>query len=58
MIKYLTGIFGTKPNKKAYNSDFSDFMRNAKARERKKVFLRVAKEATEDQRKIVYGASN
>lgn len=40
-----------------YNSGLSDFMRNAGPEEKKKVFLKVAKLATEDQRRVMQNAS-
>lgn len=40
-----------------YTSEFALFMRNASAREKKKVFLKAARLATEDQLKIMKKAS-
>lgn len=56
IIAGFLNIFRSK-RKAGYNSDFSNFMRNAKSRERKKVFLKAAKLATEDQRKMIEKAS-
>ena len=39
---------------KTETSEFSRFFRSASSRERKKVFVRAAKKANEDQRKIYY----
>ncbi len=46
----LVDLF-TKETKK--DSEFSEFIREASSREKKKVFLDVLKRATEDQRKIL-----
>ncbi len=51
MKNIFTLIFGAK--KTGYDSDFSVFMRTAKARERKKVFLKAARLATQDQQKML-----
>ncbi|MEX0652070.1 MAG: hypothetical protein WD509_02075 [Candidatus Paceibacterota bacterium] len=40
----------TDKSKKPSSSDFSDFFRKAPSRERKKVFLDVARKASEEQR--------
>jgi uncharacterized FlgJ-related protein len=46
----LDKLFGKK-NKKS--SKFSEFIRGASSREKKKVFMDVLKESTEDQRKVI-----
>lgn len=46
----LTKLFGAKSKK---DSEFSEFIREAPSREKKKVFMDVLKRATEDQRKIL-----
>lgn len=43
-------LFGKKENT---DSEFSEFIREAPSREKKKVFMDVLKRATEDQRKIL-----
>lgn len=40
------------------NNDFSDFFHNATPEEKKRVMLEVMKEASEDQRKMIEGASS
>ncbi len=42
---------------KPWTSGFSRFFREASAEERKKVFLRVLKKASQDQRKVLEGDS-
>jgi hypothetical protein len=39
--------------KKAAKTEFSRFIREASSREKKKVFMSVLKEATEDQKKVI-----
>lgn len=56
MITAALRFLGIK-KKYGYNSDFSVFMRQASARERKRVFLDAARKATEEQKKIVEKAS-
>ncbi len=56
MIQVIKKYLGLAP-KTEYNSEFSDFMRNAKAAERKKVFLKAARMATEDQKRMIKKAS-
>jgi len=46
----LTKLFRKKENT---DSEFSEFIREAPSREKKKVFMDVLKRATEDQRKIL-----
>ena len=46
----LARLFLKKENK---DSEFSEFIREAPSREKKKVFMDVLKRATEDQRKIL-----
>ncbi len=36
-------------------SEFSKFIRSASSREKKKVFVKVAREAAEEQRKVIEG---
>ncbi|MCP1728437.1 hypothetical protein J2T60_002437 [Natronospira proteinivora] len=49
-------MFGTK--KKAVGSTrFSDFIRNASAREKKKLYEKVLERASERQRRVIEGAS-
>lgn len=56
MISVLVNYLGIR-RKVEYNSNFSNFMRDAKSKERKKVFLLAAKMATEDQMKLIKKAS-
>ena len=46
----LARLFGKK---ESTDSEFSEFIREASSREKKKVFMDVLKRATEDQRKIL-----
>lgn len=46
----LTKLFSKKDKK---DSKFSEFIREAPSREKKKVFMDVLKKATEDQKKIL-----
>jgi hypothetical protein len=46
----LAKLFGKKEDK---DSEFSEFIREAPSREKKRVFMDVLKKATEDQRKIL-----
>ena len=46
----LARLLGKKESK---DSEFSEFIREAPSREKKKVFMDVLKRATEDQRKIL-----
>lgn len=46
----LAQLFGRKPKT---DSEFSEFIRGASSREKKKVFLDVLRRATEDQKKIL-----
>jgi hypothetical protein len=46
----LTRLLGKK---EAKTSEFSQFIREASSREKKKVFMEVLKQATQDQRKVL-----
>lgn len=50
MLEELRHKFRRKPD---YNSPFSEFIRNASAREKKKVYEQVMREAIEEQRKLI-----
>lgn len=54
MTEALLKFFGLKKTSasKAYSSEFSRFFREASSKEKKKVFLDVAKRASADQRKV------
>ena len=55
MIKKILKILtrSTDHPKEDHASEFSRFFRTASSAEKKQVFLRVAREASEDQRKIL-----
>jgi hypothetical protein len=46
-------MFNVFKKKNNTSSDFSQFVREASSREKKKVFMQVIDRATEDQRKIL-----
>jgi len=46
-------IFKAKQKKEEKKSEFSEFFHKAKSAEKKRVFLRVARKAAEDQRRIM-----
>lgn len=50
MFEAIRNRFGKRPE---YVSPFSEFIRNASSREKKKVFEQVMKEAIEEQRKVM-----
>lgn len=50
---FLSKVAHTKPGKDDKQSDFSKFFRGASSGEKKKVFLDVAKRASEEQREIM-----
>ena len=50
MTHMLSRLFGKK---ESTDSEFSEFIREASSREKKKVFMDVLKKATDDQRKIL-----
>jgi len=49
-------MFGSKP-KKLKSTRFSDFIRNASAGEKKKLYEKVLQRATERQRRVLESAS-
>lgn len=53
-MKFLT-FFHREPLK-GPSSEFSRFFREASSREKKKVFMEVARKASEDQRKVIESA--
>jgi hypothetical protein len=53
MIKYLISIIINKGKKGDKSSNFSKFFREASSREKKKVFLDVAKKASKEQRDVI-----
>lgn len=54
MIKYLISIITNNKEKRGdKSSNFSKFFREASSREKKKVFLEVAKKASKEQRDII-----
>ena len=54
MFRYLfSKITGSKNKKKDTSSDFSKFFREASSREKKKVFLDVAKKASAEQLEVI-----
>jgi hypothetical protein len=55
MFSALFARMGRKFSKPS-TSEFSRFFREAKSREKKKVFLEVARKASEEQRKTIQGA--
>jgi hypothetical protein len=55
MIKYLISKIN-KEKKVDKSSNFSKFFREASSREKKKVFLEVAKKASKEQRDIIKNA--
>ena len=55
MIKYLISIITNKKEKRGdKSSNFSKFFREASSREKKKVFLEVAKKASKEQRDVIH----
>ncbi len=50
MLETIRSKFRKEP---AYNSPFSEFVRNASSREKKKVFEQVMRAAIEEQRKVM-----
>lgn len=56
-MKFLTFLTRSKKQKQTEtSSEFSRFFREASSREKKKVFMEVARKASEDQRKIIESA--
>ncbi len=56
-MKFLT--FLTKKNTTTENSsEFSRFFREASSREKKKVFMEVARKASADQKKLIDSVAN
>ena len=51
-MKFFTFLTGKKSSKEP-SSEFSRFFREASSREKKKVFMDVARKASEDQRKVI-----
>lgn len=51
-MKFLTFFTGNNGSKES-SSEFSRFFREASSREKKKVFMDVARKASEDQRKVI-----
>lgn len=49
----LSKISGSKADPKGKSSEFSKFFREASSREKKRVFLDVAKKASEEQLKVI-----
>lgn len=49
-------IFTSKRKKSAESSDFSVFIREAKSRERKRIYRRVIEDAIREQNEVVEGA--
>lgn len=47
-----------KKTNEDYSSEFSRFFRNASSREKKKVFMDVARKASEEQRKVLKDVSS
>ena len=50
---FLLKVSKNKTEKKDKSSDFSKFFREASSSEKKKVFLDVAKKASEEQRELI-----
>lgn len=55
MKAFLKNIFGTKisPTNQGSDSEFSRFFREAPSREKKRVYMEVARKASADQRKVL-----
>ena len=51
-MKFFTSWIG-KGNSKGTSSEFSRFIREASSREKKKVFMEVARKASADQREVI-----
>jgi hypothetical protein len=51
-MKFLTFFTGNSGSKQS-SSEFSRFFREASSREKKRVFMDVARKASEDQRKVI-----
>lgn len=54
-MKFLA-YFGLKPKPLAKSSEFSRFFREASSREKKQVYLEVAKKASAEQRRVIESA--
>ena len=54
-MKFLTFFTGAQPQSGA-SGEFSRFFREASSREKKKVFMDVARKASADQKKVVDAA--
>ncbi len=50
--KIILKLIGRKKVREDHSSEFSRFFRTASAGEKKKVFMDIARKASEDQRKI------
>jgi len=51
-MSFLTFLTGSDSSKDT-SSEFSRFIREASSREKKKIFMEVARKASEDQRKVI-----
>jgi len=51
--RIVSKLMGTKKAREDHSSEFSRFFRTASSGEKKKVFMDVARKASEDQQKIL-----